>query len=67
LNPSIPSPEVYALFTKDKGGWWFFQGMAIEKEKALGLLEQHKHGPGVAKVVMLELPSGHVAYEWSSS
>ena len=63
----LPPPEVYALFTKDTGGWWFFKGLAIEKEKALRLLERHKHGLCVAQVVMVELPSGHVAYEWSAT
>jgi hypothetical protein len=67
VGSTLPPPEVYALFTKDTGGWWFFKGMAIEKEQALKLLERHKHGLCVAQVVVLELPTGHVAYEWSNT
>ena len=59
------TPEAYALFAKDTGGWWFFKGLALEKESTLRLLEKHKHEPHVVRVVVLELPTGHVAYEWS--
>lgn len=62
-----PLPEAYSLFVKDEGGWWAFKGLAVEKEGALRLLELHKHEPHVVEIVVLELPTGHKAYEWSAS
>jgi hypothetical protein len=63
-SPAIP--DAYTLFAKDKGGWWLFKGLAVEKEGALKLLELHKHEPHVVAIVVLELPTGHIAYEWCS-
>ena len=64
---ALPVPDAYAVFTKDVGGWWAFKGIAVDKEGALRLLELHKHEPHVIEIVVLELPTGHKAYEWSAS
>lgn len=56
-----------AFFVEDAGGWWSFKGIHVDKEAVLKLLERWKRASHVARVVVLELPSGHVAYEWSKS
>ena len=58
---------VYAFFVEDVGGWWSFKGVHLEKEEVLTLLEKFKHAKHCKRVLVLELPSGHKAYEWTSS
>jgi hypothetical protein len=59
------APKTFTFFTKDIGGWWSFHGIHLESETILKLLEQFKHGKTCKTIVVLELPTGHVAYEWS--
>ena len=56
----------YAFFVEDLGGWWSFKGIHLESEKILRLLEKFKRAKHCRSIVVLELPSGHRAYEWRS-
>jgi len=64
--PTPQSPPFFAFFTEDVGGWWSFKGIHLEKEEVLKLLEKFKHGKHCKSIVVLELPSGRKAYEWSN-
>jgi len=64
MKNSSPAP-VFAFFYGDVGGWWSFKGLHPEKETALNLVEKFKHSRHCQSILVLELPSGHKAYEWS--
>jgi hypothetical protein len=62
--PNGSPSTFYAFFVEDVGGWWSFKGIHLDREAVLKLLEQFKHGKHCRSLVVLELPSGHKAYEW---
>jgi len=61
--PANPAPTAYACFVEDVGGWWSFKGIHIDKGAVLKTIEKFKHAAHCKSLVVLELPSGHRAYE----
>jgi hypothetical protein len=64
--PSETPSSFFAFFVEDVGGWWSFKGIHHDREEVLRLLEKFKHAKHCRSIVVLELPSGRKAYEWSS-
>ena len=65
--PDKTPPASFAFFVEDVGGWWSFKGIHVDKEEALRLLEKFKRGKHCRSIVVLELPSGRKAYEWTNT
>lgn len=63
---STISIKPLAFFMEDAVGWWTFHGIHVDKEEVIRLLEKFKHAKGCKSIVVLELPTGHLAYEWSN-
>jgi hypothetical protein len=56
----------FAFFREDVGGWWTFHGIHVDREEAIKFIEKFKHTKDCKSIVVLELPTGHRAYEWSA-